>query len=227
MSNVISIIGGSGLGKTTSFRNIAGDESVIIFRTSKKPFSFRNKLKEWNSDSKTGDYVMATDYEFITAALGVMANTYGKKVLIIEDSTFLMTDFFMSTAKQTGFEKFTNNGLGYYNLIKAAENLPDDVTVYMVNHIDEDANGFKKVKTIGKMLDEKVDIVSLLTIVLEAKFMGKQYVLETNKSNERDLSKSPMGMFEDKRVPNDLALVDNAIREYYYMDKLFKEEPKP
>lgn len=224
MASVISIIGSSGSGKSTSMRDVIGTEHCIVFRLSPKPFPFRKKLTPWDAKTKTGDYVMIPDYDYAIQALSIMGNTYGKKIIIIEDSTFFMTQHFMATAKEVGFEKFTNNALGYYNIIKAAEALPEDCNVYLVNHIEEDASGLKKVKTIGKMLDDKVDIPSLLTIALEARFVGKKYIFETNKTAEKDLSKSPMDMFKSQRIPNDLAMVDNSIREYYYQDKLFPDK---
>jgi len=114
--------------------------------------------------------------------------------------------------------KFVENSLGYYNIIKHAETLPDDVIVYLINHIEDDTNGFKKFKTIGKMLDEKVDLSSLFTIVLEAKIVEKKHSFQTNKVTDFDLAKSPMDMFDDLFIENDLSEVDAAIRDYYYLD---------
>ena len=220
MAIVVSIAGKSGTGKTRSFKDVAGSKDCIIFRTSKKPFSFRKKLKEWDKDKKEGDYVYTNDYEYITKAIQVMAEKYNKKIIIIDDSTFFMTQYFMDTALETGFTKFTANALGYYNLIKAAESLPEDVVVYLVNHIEENDMGLTKIKTIGKMLDDKVDIPSLLTIVLEARVNNKEYKFLTNKESSRDLAKSPEGMFDELYIDNDLMKIDKQIREYYFLDEV-------
>ena len=224
MGIVVSLIGASGSGKTSSMRNVVGSKDSIMFRPSRKPVAFRKKLTEWDSEKKTGDYIFVDSYEFAIGALDIMANTYGKKVIIIEDSTFFMTDYFMETINEVGFAKFSNNASGYYNLIKAAEALPEDVVVYLVNHTDNDAGGFKKVKTIGKMLDEKVDIPSLLTVMLEAGVVKQKYTLQTNKSGAYDLCKSPAGMFNDLHIPNDLMVVDKMIREYYFFDSITYSE---
>jgi len=219
MAIVTSIIGPSGSGKSTSMKEIIQRDDVMIFRPSKKPFPFKVKLKAWDKEKKEGSYIYSDDADFICGAMQVMTETYGKKIIIIEDSTFVMTNYFMATALEKGFDKFSQNALNYYNIIKAAENLAEDVRVYLINHIDEDANGFKKVKTIGKMLDEKVDIPSLLTIIIEAKVVDGKYIFQTNKKSGLDLAKSPQDMFPELEMPNDLTAIDNAIKEYYFIEE--------
>jgi len=221
MAIVTSIIGKSGSGKSTSMEKILQNKDTIVIRPSKKPFPWKNtpelrqKIKKWDKEKKEGSYVFSDNPDFMVQAMKLYTETYGKKVVIIEDSTFVMTNYFMDTALETGFTKFTQNALNYFNIIKAAEELDEDVRVYLINHIEEDTNGFKKVKTIGKMLDEKIDIPSLLTIVLEAQIVDGKHYFMTNKKNGMDIAKSPKDMFTDIAIPNDLQLVDNAIKEYY------------
>ncbi len=187
----------------------------MIIRTSKKPFPFKNDFKQWDKETQSGQYVYSSDSNFISQAIKKFSKENNKKLFIIEDSTFVMTDYFMETALEKGFEKFNVLALNYFNLIKAAENLDDDVRVYLVNHIDEDASGYQKVKTIGKLLDEKIDIPSLLTIVLEAKVLDGKHVFQTNKQTGMDIAKSPIDMFDEPFVPNDLKAVDKKICEFY------------
>ena len=109
-------------------------------------------MEQWDKDKKKGQYIYSDNSDFIVAAMKKLSKENGKKLFIIEDSTFIMTNYFMETALETGFTKFTQNALNYFNVIKEAEGLDEDVRVYLVNHIDEDPNGFQKVKTIGKLL---------------------------------------------------------------------------
>lgn len=221
MAIVTSIIGKSGSGKSTSMEKIIQDKNVIVIRPSKKPFPWKNTpelqkvIKKWDKEKKEGSYIFSDNSDFMIQAMKLYTETYGKKIIIIEDSTFVMTNYFMETALETGFTKFTQNALNYFNIIKAAEELDEDVRVYFINHIEEDANGFKKVKTIGKMLDEKIDIPSLLTIVLESQIIDGKHYFMTNKKSGMDIAKSPKDMFKDIAIPNDLQLVDEAIKEYY------------
>ncbi len=218
MAIVTSIIGSSGSGKTRSIKSIKDIDSLMIIRPSKKPFPFKNKLKKWNKETQKGHYFYTEDS---AAAITVMQkmDEIGKKIIIIEDSTFFMTSYFMATALEVGFTKFSQNALNYYNIIKAAENLSDDVRVYLINHIDEDSNGFMKVKTIGKMLDEKIDIPSLLTIVLHARIVDGEHKFQTNKKSSLDIAKSPEDLFEEEYIENDLQFVDDAICDYYDIGK--------
>jgi len=221
MGIVTSIVGPSGSGKSSSFRTIPEEDydKLMIIRTSKKPFPLKGKFKLWDKDKKKGQYIYTDNSAFIIAAMKKLSEENGKKIFIIEDSTFVMTNYFMETALDKGFEKFNHLALNYFNLVKAAEDLEEDVRIYLINHIDEDANGFKKVKTIGKMLDEKIDIPSLLTIVIESKVIDGEHVFVTNKTSSLDIAKSPMEMFDELKIPNDLKLVDKTICSYYGIEQ--------
>lgn len=109
--------------------------------------------------------------------------------------------------------------LNFYTLVKSAAkppegNKPDDRIVYFLGHSDMDANGNEKFKTIGKMLDEKVTLEGMFTIVLKTVVTDGKYQFSTRNSGQ-DTVKTPLGMFNDVLIDNDLAMVDKTIREYY------------
>ncbi len=215
MSILTSIAGPSGSGKTRSFKNLNWDEAFVI-RPNRKPFSFPGSgiLKPWDSETKTGHYIYSTDYKTINAVLSKLAE-YGKKIVIIDDSTHLLLKQTMDTAKEKGYEKFTDAALNYYNLLMAAQSLPDDVRVYIINHIDTDADGDEIVKVIGgRFITEKIDVPSLLTISLRATKTKDGYKFRTQSSG-RDFYKSPENLFSEEFIDNDLKIVDDAIKEYY------------
>ena len=158
MSILTSISGPSGSGKTRSFKNIDWDKAFVI-RPNRKPFSFpgAGELKPWDKDTKTGHYIYLDDYQAINAVLKALPE-YGKKIIMIDDSTHLLLKQTMDTAKEKGYDKFMDSALNYYNLLIAAQSLPDDVRVYLINHIDLDANGDEIVKVVGgKFITEKID----------------------------------------------------------------------
>jgi hypothetical protein len=199
MAIIVMVCGQSGTGKSTSLRNFK-PEDVCIVNVSGKPLPFRNKHKTFNTD----------DYSAIDAAIKKAPT----KSIVIDDATYLMTGEYMRTANVTGYQKFVTLALNFYTLIKVAASLPDDKIVYFLGHVDTDPNGNEKFKTIGKMLDEKITLEGMFTIVLKTVVQDGKYFFSTQ-NNGQDTVKSPMGMFEAPLIENDLAAVDAAIREYY------------
>ena len=199
MAIIVMVYGQSGTGKSTSLRNFK-PEDVCIVNVSGKPLPFRNKHKTFKTD----------DYMSIDTAI----KKAPAKSIVIDDATYLMTNEYMRTAKVTGYQKFTDMALNYFTLIKSAAALPDDKIVYFLGHSETDVNGNEKFKTIGKMLDEKVTLEGLFTIVLKTVVQDGKYQFSTKNSGQ-DTVKSPMGLFDDALIDNDLSAVDAAIREYY------------
>lgn len=196
----VMILGESGSGKSSSMRNFTPNEIGII-NVGKKPLPFRSQIKPFNSD----------DYSKI---VGVMQKAKAKSI-VIDDCQYLMVNEFMRNAKVTGFQKFTDIALNFWSLVQIViDQLPDDVIVYFLGHIERDANGNEKFKTIGKMLDEKITIEGLFTIVLKTVVSDGKYQFSTQ-TNGMDTVKSPLGMFSEPLIENDLKMVDETIRDYY------------
>lgn len=203
MAVIAMIIGQSGTGKSASLRNFKKGE-VAVINVSGKPFPFKEKPKS----------VVTDDYEKIKKAM----ETVPEKTIVIDDATYLMTDEFMRTAKVNGFQKFTDMALNFFNLVKFAAYLPEDKTVYFLGHVEQSDDGREKFKTIGKLLDEKVTLEGLFTVVLKTVVKDGKYLFQTH-NNGMDTVKSPFGMFEEDLIDNDLKAVDKAIRDYWGLDK--------
>lgn len=205
----VLILGESGSGKSASMRNFKPGEIGII-NVSGKPLPFRNQLKTVNTDN----------YEDVVKTI-IAAKA---KALVIDDAQYLMANEFMRTAKVTGYQKFTDLALNFWKLIQVViNNLPPDKIVYFLAHVERDANGNEKMKTIGKLLDEKITIEGLFTIVLKTVVQDRHYQFATQ-TNGQDTVKTPMGMFDDLLIENDLKMVDSTIREYYGISESNKEE---
>lgn len=194
------VLGESGTGKSASLRNFQPDEIGVI-NVCGKPLPFRNQMK----DLKTDDYLK------IEKAL----KSSEKKSAVIDDCQYLMGNEFMRQAKVTGYQKFTDIAQNFWTLVQVViRELPEDVIVYFLGHIDRDQSGNEKFKTIGKMLDEKITVEGMFTIVLKTSVQDGRYLFSTRNSGS-DTVKTPMGMFEDPYIDNDLKMVDTVIREYY------------
>lgn len=178
---------------------------VGIFNVATKPLPFKKKLKK----------VDGATYSTITKTL---ASPKLKKY-VIDDSQYLLCFELFKTAKDTGYQKFTDMALNFYNLIQfVIAKTPPDVIVYFLHHTETTAEGKIKAKTIGKMLDEKLTVEGLFSIVLLCQTDGKEHKFITQ-SDGLTTAKSPMEMFE-LEIDNDLKFVDEEIRKYYD----FKEE---
>lgn len=209
MALPVLIIGKSGSGKTTSLRNCV-DQSFSMINVLKKPLPFRGKIPTIQTDN----------YEQIMEAMRKSTS----KSIVIDDAGYLITNHFMrghSTAgKGNGvFALYNDLGDRYWNLIQFVINgLPEDKIVYFIMHEDKNDFGDVRPKTIGKMLDEKVCLEGMFTIVLRCVKEGDKHLFITQ-SADGAVSKSPMGMFEQLEIDNDLLMVDKTIREYYGMNK--------
>lgn len=195
----VLIEGESGSGKSASLRNL-DPEKVGIFNVAGKPLPFRKQFKVVNNATYQSIYK-------------VLANPK-LKTYIIDDSQFLMVFEEFDRAKETGYTKFTEMALNFSGLVRYIINqLPPDVIVYFLHHTEVTDQGKVKAKTVGKMLDSKLTLEGLFSVVLmcEASENGYHFITQ---SNGYTTCKSPMGMF-DKEIDNDLAMVDATIREYW------------
>ena len=195
----VLILGESGSGKSPSLRNFSPDE-IGIFNVAGKPLPFRKPMKKVNNAT----------YKTIVAGL----SNPKLKSYAIDDSQFLMVFQSFAKAKETGYTKFTDMALDFYNLIRfVIDSTPSDVIVYFLHHTETTDAGKIKAKTIGKMLDSQLTVEGLFPIVLLCKVDGQRHFFETQ-SDGYSTAKSPMDMFPIE-IDNDLKMVDTAIREYW------------
>ena len=142
-------------------------------------------------------------------------NNTDKKTIVIDDAQYLMANEFMRRSNEIGYQKFTDIANNFWALVNGITNdLPDDVIVFILMHTDTDENGKEKAKTIGKMLDEKICIEGMSSIVLKTVVKDGVYTF-TTQNNGRDTVKSPLGMFKTFEIDNDLKEVDRTVREYW------------
>ena len=207
----VLLMGASGSGKSTSLRNLPAEETAIINITN-KPMPFRNKdnkkivcLKDFNADSYDELYK-----QIIKAIQGTK-----KRIVVVDDSSYMMSFENFEKATNKGYDKFTTMAKNYYDLIKSAISCDGEKIVYIITHEEvDDVNQLYRPKTIGKMLSNQLVIEGLFSIVLRSVYKNGEYIFQTQ-NDGTSVCKSPMDMFEQKEMPNDLYEVDKLIREYY------------
>lgn len=195
----VLILGESGSGKSTSLRNFEPEE-VSVFNVAGKPLPFRKRLPTMQNAT----------YQKILGALAKPS----KKSYVIDDSQYLMSFEELDRAKETGYQKFTEMALNFSGLVRYIINdTPPDLIVYFLHHVETTDTGKIKAKTVGKMIDSKLTLEGLFSIVLlcEASKDGHHFITQ---SDGYTTAKSPMEMLP-LEMDNDLKAVDAAIRDYY------------
>jgi len=210
----VLILGESGCGKSTSIRNLTPDDCVVV-QPIRKRLPFRNSFTEM---SKEGGQIKATDNAEMICKLITGAAKAGKKVFIIDDFQYVMANEFMRRSKEKSYDKFNDIGFNAWSIINHAQAVTGDMRVYFMSHVETDMSGKTKIKTIGKMLDEKITLEGMFTIVLGADVTDGKYTFSTQ-NNGSNTVKSPMDMFEGMNIDNDLQMIDNTIIEYYKLEK--------
>ena len=210
----VLILGESGCGKSTSMRNLNPNDCFLI-QPVKKLLPFRNEFKPM---SKEGGQIKATDNTQMIIRVIDGAVKLGKKMIIIDDFQYIMANEFMRRSKEKSYDKFNDIGFNAWRIINHAQSVDSDIRVYFMSHVETDMNGKTKIKTIGKMLDEKITLEGLFTIVLGASVSDSKYTFTTQNGGS-DTLKSPMGMFDDLHIDNDLKMIDDTIIEYYKLEK--------
>ena len=208
MAIPVLILGESGTGKSASLRNFKPEELKVI-NVANKPLPFKNKFESISTD----------DYRTIIKELKLNK----KKVAVIDDAQYLMANEFMRRATERGFDKFTEIAQNFWALVNTVKDLPADQVVYFLAHIERDANGNEKIKTIGKLLDEKITVEGMFTIVLKTNVTDGVYSFITQNSGH-DTVKSPIGMFPSVVIDNDLKYVDEKIRNYYEIGEFLTDD---
>ena len=211
MATKILILGDSGTGKSASLRNFKPEELLVI-NSAGKPLPFKNHFET----------VTPAFTKLASDVIKAMDGT-NKKVIIIDDAQYIMSFQYMRRIKENGWEKWNDIQGDFFNIIQHCDELPSDVIVYFLSHIQRDEEGHEKLKTMGKMLDEKITLEGLFTVVLKTSVTDGQYCFVTQNSG-KDTVKSPIGMFDSYAIDNDLKYVDTKIRNYYEIGEFASDE---
>lgn len=202
----VLIYGRSGAGKSRSLKEF-GEDEIFLVNVIGKPLPFPGKFR----------YTTKTDnYNTIRKGLSTMPT----KAAVIDDAGYLLTNTFMRghSAPKSGsssFDLYNDIADSFWDLLRFIQNdLPEDVIVYIIMHEATSDYGETKLRTIGKLLDEKVCVEGMVSIALRCMVEGDRHYFRTQSSG-MDISKSPEGLFDSLEIENDLKFVDTKIREYW------------
>lgn len=220
-SKLIGIVGATGTGKSTSIKHLNPKETYII-NTAKKELPFKGSDKLYNAENK--NYKEVDEITEITRLLKTISEkaTHIKNI-VIEDSNYMMAFRMADKATEVGYTKFTVMAKDMVDLFRETRKLRDDLKIFYFSHPEVIEDGGEivgyKMKTSGKMLDNQIVLEGLFTICLytnieEKKDGTAEYQFITNRYKKYP-AKSPDGMFDEIKIPNNLQIVADKIDEYY------------
>ena len=210
MSIATLILGNSGSGKSTSLRNLNPAKTLVI-QCIKKPLPF--KAKGWKTRTTLQDAGNVIHHDDPVVIEKILRNS-PHDVVVIDDYQAVMVNELMSRSSETGYAKFTDIGKNAWNIFRAAGDLAEHRRVYVLAHTQTDDFGGVRMKTVGKLVDQHIVPEGFFTIVLRTEVINGNYRFSTQ-TNGQDCCKSPIGMFPDLHIDNDLAQVDAAIASFY------------
>lgn len=212
MGILVYVLGRSGTGKSFSMRNFDKAKLGVVNVQGKiLPFKGAGSIETVNTDQS----------DEIVKAVKKLATSH--KSIVVDDYQYVMANEFMRRAAERGYDKFTEIARHAWDIADCVKTLPADVIVYIMCHTDTDTEGTERLKTIGKLLDEKICLEGMSTIVLKTNVSDGQYTFLTQ-NNGKDTVKSPAGMFPTYAIDNDLNYVDEKIRNYYELGEFLSNE---
>lgn len=213
MSIATLILGSSGSGKSTSLRSLDPSKTLLI-QCIKKPLPF--KATGWKvriTDKSKGNVFQTSD----PAKIEKIMRGSPHEIVVIDDYQAVMVNELMSRSTEKGYDKFTDIGKNAWNIFNAAGDLAEHRRIYILAHTQTDDFGQVRMKTVGKLVDQHIVPEGFFTIVLRTEVINGNYKFSTQ-TNGQDCCKSPMGMFDDAHIDNDLMEVDKAITSFYELE---------
>lgn len=203
MGKCVIVYGRSGVGKSRSLKEFKEDE-IYLVNVLGKPLPFKGGFRMVSETA---------DVQTIMKGLSKMPC----KIAVIDDAGYLMTKMFMDGhGGGDQFKLYNNIADTIWSLISFIQSpaVSPDAIVYLVFHEETNDDGTNKIRTIGKLLDQKVCLEGMATVVLRAVVKGDKHVFVTQ-NDGYSIAKSPEGMFSELEIDNDLKAVDTAMRSFY------------
>jgi hypothetical protein len=224
----IAIVGKTGTGKSTSIGeipelNIKGlnpKETVLINVAYPKELPFKGNSLYKGKLSEGGNLLESSDAKIIAESIKYISDSRKDiKNIIIDDGQYIMAFEFMQRAKESGYGKFGDIGVNINKVLQASRNVRKDLNVFYLWHPEDDKEYGMKMKTVGTMVDNYLTLEGLFTVILYSRVTRGQdnkpkYEFITNNDGIYP-AKSPIGMFKELYILNDLGLVSQKINEYY------------
>ena len=215
MAKIVIVLGDSGSGKTYSLKYLPEGSAVVMSATGKElSFADKNKLP-----------LAKVSYADILKNVPLIKNP----IVVIDDANYLMTFENMTRSSETGYGKFTDMAVHFFEVFDIISKKAGEQIFYIMAHSDtNEVTKRREMKTVGRMLSEKIVLEGLTNTILESSYDELDgYTFTTHRSDAQSAAKSPEGMFTEDKIPNNLFEVDKAARAFYGFSPIaIKKETK-
>lgn len=204
MARLIFVLGNPGTGKSTSLRNLKGSEVGYVTVTGKElPFPTDIKPK---TVSKMREVVAAV-------------KDSKKPIVVIDDINYLFTkEVFSAPENSNKFDVFDKLSKDFYGIVDTILSKPGNQNFYLFGHLEDPDSTLKQLKTLGQATRRNNNPEGWTNIVFESTVNEVDEFVFKVKTDGKGV-KSPMNMFEDDEVENDLKIVNDKINKYYNGEK--------
>lgn len=217
-------MGESGTGKSSSIRQLPSHETYVI-NVLDKPLPFKDFKKKYQRGAGGNYYATDNAQTIRNLITSISKHRPAIKNIIIDDFQYIMANAFMRKAKERGFDKFIEIGQSAWEIICEATLARNDLYIFFLSHTEADSNtGRVKCKTIGKMLDEKITLEGMFTVVLHSLIVDNGQYKFLTQNDGVHIAKSPLDMFDRAYIDNDLNYIKQKMAEYIGD---CEPEPKP
>ena len=231
----VLVLAASGFGKSTSLGAIPelgikglNPKETFLITVTNKGLPFRGWTKDYvhvpvGAPPTTGNFLISNNGDVIRKNIDYfVANRPDITTYVIDDLNYVMQDYYMKNALAKGYDVFKNIGLFMGGIFDSAYAIPQDKNFIVLMHYETEDDGFTKsykAKTVGKATDQYITIEGKFEVVL----YGKQAIDESTKKVVKQFvtnfdgqypAKSPVGMFKDMYILNDMGLVVDEINKY-------------
>jgi len=205
MANKILVLGSSGTGKTTSIRNL-DPKNTIVVQGRKKRLPFK-KDKEYIEGKNR--FVLDSNTKLLKLLEAIEKGKADKMVLVVDDWNYLMTSEYMAARNEKGFTKFERMAFNLIDVLDYVDNMTKDITVIFMAHTQKDNDGELEFKSVGKFVSEKFCLEGAFETVFLA---TEEHEFVTNGIIP---AKTPIDMFENEEVENDLKEILEVYNKFY------------
>lgn len=204
MARLIFVLGNPGTGKSTSLRNLTKDEVSYITVTGKE-LPFRSDIKA--VPVKTMDQVKQ------------MVVQSKKPIVVIDDVNYLFTkEVFGASEKEDKWNVYDKISKEFYQIVQSILNKDTQQNFYLFGHLENPEESLLQLKTLGQATRKNNNPEGWTNIVFESLVNDVEEFVFRVKTDGKGV-KSPMDMFDEPEIENDLKVVNEKINQYYKGDK--------